>query len=60
VIWIQDYTGPGSEDRPCQLHFHRGSETLVIRIVQELARLCGPFIVMLNNETPRLVSGSST
>lgn len=57
VIWIEGYTGEVSEDTPLSLSFHRGNVPLVLRIVTDLARICGPFLVMLNFEEPRLVTG---
>ena len=56
VIWMRDYQGPRSDDLPCEIYFHRGSQEIVERVVGGLARRCGPFIVMLNNETPLIVA----
>jgi hypothetical protein len=47
---------PASEDVPLSISFPRGNEDLVLRIVGELARTCGRFVVMLNQQTPRLVA----
>ena len=59
AIWIQDYAGPSKEDQPCSLYVQKGWEDLVMRIVGELASVCGPFVVVINGEEPRLVSGST-
>ena len=56
VIWIRNYKGPKFENSPCDLYFHRGTQELVVTIVRALARRCGPFIVMLYNERPLLVT----
>lgn len=56
VIWIRNYHGSMSEDLPCELYFHRASKELVERVVGGLAKRCGPFIVMINNESPLFIT----
>ena len=56
VIWVENYAGLASEDKPLPLSFHRGNEPLVLRIMSEIAKVCGPFLVVFNFDDPRLVT----
>jgi hypothetical protein len=54
-LWIEGYAG--DDGQPVDVYFHRGAEDLTLRIVRGLAASCGPFLVMVNNEVPRWVTG---
>jgi hypothetical protein len=56
VIWVENYAGLASEDKPLPLSFHRGNEPLVLRIMSEIAKVCGPFLGRLQFRRPILVS----
>jgi hypothetical protein len=56
VIWVENYAGLASEDKPLPLSFDRGNKPLVLRIMSEIAKVCGPFLVVFNFDDPRLVT----
>ena len=58
VIWVENYAGEASEDTPLSFSFHRGNEPLVLRVMSDLAKVCGPFVVVFNFDDPRLVTAN--
>ena len=56
VIWVENYAGLASEDKPLPLSFHRGNEPLVLRIMSDIAKVCGRFLVVFKFDDPRLVT----
>lgn len=54
-IWIDGYAG--DDQKPVDVYFQRSAEKLTLSIVGDLAQACGPFLVMINNEVPRWVTG---
>jgi hypothetical protein len=56
AIWVQDFSG--GEDAPHTFFFHKGSEELNIQILEQLALVCGPFVLVSDAEVlPILVLG---
>ena len=43
TLYVQGFEG--DEDQPHPLFFAKGSEELIIRIVEQLAQICGPLII---------------
>jgi hypothetical protein len=42
VLWVK----PGeSEDAPCDFAFHKPDELLALRVLERLARICGPLVL---------------
>jgi len=55
VIWVNFRDSP--KDRPLEsIFFHRGTNEMVFRIVRELAKVCGPFVVAISQEEWHLVT----
>ena len=48
----------GDDNAPVSLYFHRGSGDLAARVVGALAARCGPFILVVDNESPVLIRGT--
>jgi len=55
VIWVNFRDSP--KDRPLEsIFFRRGTNEMVFRIVRELAKVCGPFVVAISQEEWHLVT----
>lgn len=49
AIWatrLQDKTPPPEDDDTVQLYFHKGSPELAVIIVEKLAHICGPLVLI--------------
>lgn len=56
AIWVREFSG--DEDAPHTFFFHKGSEELNIQILEQLAPVCGPFVLVSDAEVlPILVTG---
>ncbi|GCE28476.1 hypothetical protein KDA_39600 [Dictyobacter alpinus] len=51
ILWItHEVRGePIMADQPCDLYFYRGEPHLMVRIVQSIAAICGPFILFCHS-----------
>ena len=45
-IRLVDYSKAPGENASCPLHFEKGTQSLVVTVIERLARLCGSFLVM--------------
>jgi hypothetical protein len=51
--------GLGGDDAPCRLHFDGGHVSLIRRILQHLARACGPLVLLCEAGGPPEVMTAS-
>lgn len=47
--------GYESDDRPCQFYFQTGSIACARDVLRVLASLCGPFVLLENDERPEII-----
>jgi len=56
AIWVRNFSG--DEDAPHEFFFHKGSETLNIQILEQLAPVCGPLVLVSDAQgLPMVVFG---
>ncbi len=59
-IVVLDFFGKeGEKNTPHEFYFDRGDRQLAVRILEKLARICGPFILVTNGLDPMLVMPSA-
>ncbi len=59
IVVLDFFRREGEKNTPHEFHFDRGDRQLVVRILEKLARICGPFILVTNGVDPILVMPSA-